>query len=257
MHSFYPPGRLAGAAFLLLVLWTAFGVAQSAPEERGFPSPEKLTYRVEWRMVTAGSAVVELSRNGSNWQTNLNLESAGLVSRLMHVVDAYKLLSNDRFCGINTSLDAQEGKRHKLTTMLFDNSRHKLAYSDKDLVKNQIDSQEIDIPPCTYDIFGALHALRQMKIEPGKSFTFPITNGKKIVNAKVEALSAEKININGKNYSTVRYEAFVFDNALYRRKGRLFVWMTDDPERIPVQMQFQMGFPIGNVSLELEKQESL
>jgi hypothetical protein len=245
----------AGAPILLLTLLGSSGAARQQPDVKNFPFPEKLTYRVEWRMVTAGSAVINVSRNGSNWQTDLNLESSGFVSRFLRVLDTYHVVSDERFCGINSSLEAREGKRHAITTMLFDSARHKLSYSEQDFVKNTSDKQEIDIAPCTHEMLGALLALRQLTIEQGKTMTLPVTNGKKMVNAKVEARSPEKITVNDKNYSALRYEAFVFDNVLYRRRGRLFVWMTDDAERIPVQLQFQMGFPIGNITLQLEKQE--
>jgi hypothetical protein len=44
---------------------------------------------------------------------------------------------------------------------------------------------------------------------------------------------------------------------VYRRKGRLFMWITDDADRIPVQFRLQMGFPVGSITLELEKHERL
>ncbi|HEY1947577.1 MAG TPA: DUF3108 domain-containing protein [Bryobacteraceae bacterium] len=255
MHRFRSVQRAAGAPIVLLMLLSAPGVARQKPDGKSFPFPEKLTYRVEWRMVTAGSAVINVSRNGPNWQTDLHLESSGFVSRFLRVLDTYHVVSDEHFCGINSSLEAREGKRHAVTTMLFDNARHKLSYSEQDFVKNTSDKQEIDIAPCTHETLGALQALRQLTIEQGKTITFPITNGKKMVDAKVEARNPEKITVNDKKYSAFRYEAFIFDNVLYRRKGRLFVWMTDDAERVPVQLQFQMGFPIGNITLQLEKQE--
>lgn len=247
--------RALGAAVLLLTLASSHGVARQPAVGATFPFPEKLTYRVEWRMVLAGSVVMEVSRDGANWQTNMNLESSGFVSRFLRVVDNYRVVSNERFCGVSSLLQAQEGKRHAETKMVFDNTRHKLSYNEQDFVKKTSEQNEMDIVPCTYEILGALEALRQLKPEPGKTTTFPVTNGKKLVNVRVEERASEKINVNGKNYSAVRYEAFVFDNVLYRRRGRLFVWVTDDSEHVPVQLQFQMGFPIGGITLQLEKQE--
>ena len=44
-----------------------------------FPYPEKLSYRVEWRLVTAGSANLQFTRAPEkNWDLDLTLESAGL-----------------------------------------------------------------------------------------------------------------------------------------------------------------------------------
>ena len=92
-------------------------------------------------------------------------------------------------------------------------------------------------------------------LEPGKSMTVPITDGKKLASAKIEGQGKDKLTINGASYNTVRYEAYLFDNVLYKRKGRLLVWITEDADRIPVQLRLEMGFPIGNVTVELQKQQ--
>jgi hypothetical protein len=104
---------------------------------------------------------------------------------------------------------------------------------------------------------GALSALRALKPEPGNTLSLSLTNGRKLVEAKVEAQGRETLHVNGKNYSTVKYEALVFNNVVYRRKGRLFMWITDDADRIPVQFRLQMGFPVGAITLELQKHDRL
>lgn len=206
-------------------------------------------------MVTAGAAKLQLSRALQDWQIHLSIESAGLVSRLYRIQDAYKVTSNDNFCGLDSSFEAQEGKRHVLESEQFDNTRHKATFDVHDLVKNLKEHHEIDIAPCTHEIVGALESLRLQKIDAGKSITLPIANGKKMAYARIEAQAKENIIIDGKTYATTRYEAFIFDNVVFRKKGSLLVWLTDDVGHVPVQMRFQMGFPIGNITLELEKAE--
>lgn len=206
-------------------------------------------------MVTAGAARLQVTRAQQNWNIALNLESAGLVSRLYRISDVYKVETNDKFCGVSANFEAQEGKRHVFETQQFDNNRHKSVFDMHDVVKNAKEHHEIDIAPCTHEIIGALHALREQKIDPGKSITMPIAAGKKMAYAKIEAQAKENITIDNKSYSTMRYEAFIFDNVLFRRKGSLLIWLSDDAARIPVQLRFQMGFPIGNITLELEKAE--
>jgi hypothetical protein len=49
----------------------------------------------------------------------------------------------------------------------------------------------------------------------------------------------------------------VFNNVLYRRKGRLLIWVTDDAQRLPVQLRFMFSFPLGDITLELEKVDKL
>lgn len=249
--------RLACAFLLVLFSDVPSAPARQQPANSSkFPYPEKLFYRVEWRLITAGSITVDLSRDTSeNWQTNLHLESAGWVSRLYKVLDNYRALNNSKFCGASSYLDAEEGKRHIITRLTFENNVHKVNYDERDLVKNSSEKKELDIAPCTYEITGALASLRGMDLPPGKWATFPITDGKKVAQGKIEAQAKENLNIGGKDYSTVRYEAFLFNNVLYKRKGRLLIWMTNDSDRLPVQFRLILGFPVGTVTVELDKQQ--
>ena len=245
---------------MLLFCGCAFAPAQQASHQASikFPFPEKLSYRIEWRFVTAGNVTVQLSRfNAADWQLNMDIESAGLVTRLYKVTDKYKVVTDQKFCGVKSDLDAEEGKRHKMTSLRFDLPRNRVQYDDRDLLKNTSDTRSLDVPPCTHEIAGALASLRLMDVPPGKSATLAITDGKKLAYGRIEAQARENVNIEGKSYQTIRYEAFLFDNVLYRRKGRLFIWLTDDEARVPVQLRFQLGFPIGTVIVELEKQKQL
>jgi Protein of unknown function (DUF3108) len=255
MPSFRLSRPVAWTVLLILSSSLDFAPAQQSPAAPRTPIPQKLTYRIEWRLVTAGTANLEFQQRAANeWQTNLNLESTGLVSRLYRVLDKYSVVSNGQFCPSMVSLDAQEGKKHTLTRLTFDGAKHKVDYEEQDLIKDSQKKQQTDLAPCTHEIVGALAALGQLDLPLGTSATMPVTNGKKMVYAKIEAQTRETVNIEGKSYQAIRYEAFLFDNVLYKRKGRLFLWITDDPARLPVQFRFQLGFPIGTISLVLEKQ---
>lgn len=231
-------------------------IAAEAPLK--FPYPESLIYHVTWRLITAGQAVLRFTPGANNgWQMSLNLTTSGLVNQLYHVLDNYKLSTTDKFCATNVDFDAQEGKRRATTLIGFDYDKRKLEATSKDLVANTTHTTELDIQPCTYEIAGALMTLRASQLQPGSRFMVPVTDGKKLANVRVEGLMKEKITVNGKAYNTIRYETFVFDNVLYRRKGRLLIWITDDQQRLPVQMRFLFGFPLGDVTLDLDKVERL
>lgn len=234
--------------------------AGGAPSDslKPFPYASKLSYQVLWRMLTAGEAVVELRPGNANgWNISLDLSSAGLVSRLYRVLDAYKASTNAQFCGESAALDAQEGKKHVISHLTFENTPHKVVFNERNLTNNTTANKELDVPPCTHEILGALASLRLLNLPPGKSIVLPITNGNRLAQVRVEAKAHENIQVAGKNYPTIRYEAFLFDNVLYKRKGSLIIWMTDDPEHLPVRFRIQLGFPIGSILVELEKQEPL
>jgi hypothetical protein len=240
----------------LVFCLTSLAAAQTAPAK--FPYAEKLVYKVGWRMVTAGEADLKLAPSDNNgWQLDLQMTSLGLVNQLYRVLDNYKLLTNDKFCGVSANLDALESKHHTITTLVFDNQEHKVHLTTKDLVGTENKKSDVDIPPCVYDIAGALMTLRASQLAPGMKFNLPVTDGKKLADVRVEGLNKEKLTLAGKQYNTIRYETFVFGGILYRRKGRLLMWITDDAQRLPVQMRFVFGFPLGDITLELEKVERL
>lgn len=226
-----------------------------------FPSAETLSYHVEWRLISAGNAKISLApmKTGSKsgWQSKAHLESAGLVSKLYRVDDNYSGISDEQFCSTSSSLNSIEGKRHRDTKITFDRSLGKAIYLERDVTKNIVlRSTEITIPSCVRDIVNGLYDLRATHFEIGESKQFPLTDGKKSVSVRVEAQERESVTTGMGVFKTIRYEAFLFDNVLYTRKGRMFIWLTDDARRLPVQIRVRLqSFAIGTITLLLDKEE--
>src|SRR5262245_30965463 len=81
------------------------------------PDPmERLTYAVEWRMIHAGSAIIEAQKS----RAVLKLQSAGLVSTLFRVNDTYTVDFEDPFCATSSTMDSLEGKRHHEARVVYD-----------------------------------------------------------------------------------------------------------------------------------------
>lgn len=243
------------AALLLPLLISAQPPGVAAGARAG----EALSYRIEWRLIHAGNARLTWNPAGPGGRAGratLLLESAGLVSRLYKVNDQYFSSFDERSCVLDSLMKTDEGSRHREAAATFDQSRRKASYLEKDLNKKTVlTSREIDIPGCVYDVLGALYQLRAMRLEPGQSGQVPISDGKKVVYGKVEAQERETVKLDSGPRRTIRYEAFLFNNVLYGRKGRLFVWLTDDERRLPVQIRIRMPFYIGTVTLQLDKEE--
>jgi hypothetical protein len=82
-----------------------------------------------------------------------------------------------------------------------------------------------------------------------------VSDGKKMVSAKIEAQQREEIKVPAGTFKTVRYEAFLFNEVLYRRPGHLYVWLSDDSRKVPVRVQVRLRFTIGTITFQLEKEE--
>lgn len=223
------------------------------------PTREILQFYIEWRLIHAGTATLTLTPPVSprrQSQATLHLESAGLISKLFKVDDNYSVNLEEQFCAASSLLHAQEGKRNRETKITYDHGAHKAFYLERDLLNNQVvRSDNVEIPPCVHDVLGALQALRNMTVDVGHSVQLPISDGKKSVLARVEAREREDLRVRSGLYKTVRYEAFLFNGVLYNRKAQLFVWLTDDARKLPVQVRVRMQFTIGTITLELEKED--
>ncbi|MBL8173493.1 MAG: DUF3108 domain-containing protein [Bryobacterales bacterium] len=220
------------------------------------PKPiETLQYGIEWRLVRAGMA--RLSRTpqaNSSWAGDLHLESAGLVSKLYKVNDDYRVLFDSGYCVSNIHLASQEGSRRRDTKVTFNRQTKKSHYLERDLIKNNtVLEKELDTADCVQDIVAALARLRATKLAPGQSATFPMSDGKKMVQGKIDAQEKELVKTPSGEYQTIRYEAHLFNDVLFRRKAKLYVWLTEDDRKLPVQIRVRLGFPVGTITLQLEK----
>jgi hypothetical protein len=264
------PPRLIGACLALLLnpadshpqsVLMADGMSSKAFEGAlaPFPSAEKLSYDIEWRLIYAGSALLTLAPKPTDprkWESQLRVESGGLVSKLYTLQDTYNVGMDEGFCTTLSQLDAMEGKRHRNTKVVYDHARGKADYVERDLNKNVvIKTSEVEIPACALDIVAGLYKLRMDKLEPGQSKQVAMSDGKKTAYVRVEAQGREQVKIKSGTFETIRYEVFVFNGVLFSRKADLFVWLTDDAHRLPVQIRARMSFPVGMITFELTKDE--
>ena len=231
-------------------------ISLAFPQSNALPARETLTYNIEWRLITAGKARVQWVASERDAQINLHVESVGLVSKLFKVEDDYRANLVGGLCGQSVEMTAHEGSRDRETKITFDYANHRADYLERDRVKNAVLlARETDIPPCVHEITGGLYYLRTLNLEPGQSVQVPLSDGKKSVLAKVEAQQREEVKTPAGAFKTIRYEAYVFDNVLYRRSAHLNVWLTDDRRKLPVQIRVRMQFAIGTITLQLEKHE--
>jgi hypothetical protein len=241
---------------ILALLLLAPSQSRQADVPPASPS-ETLHYSVEWRLVPAGTVRVERKYSGGEYQARLQVQSSGLVSMLYRVDDLYLAQLRENLCAVSSFLTAREGTRQRETRITYDSERRKANYIERDVSKNaNLATREIDIPACTHDVLGGLYSLRAMRLALGRSAVIPMSDGKKSVTARVEAQLQETVRTPAGRFRTIRYEAFLFDNVLYRRPGTLHVWLTDDDRRLPVQIRARLAFPIGAITLQLEKVEA-
>ncbi len=240
-----------GAPVLAAALWIfpAAALAGPPPADLG-----KLTYDIEWRLIHAGDVVLELH----NSEGRMKLDSAGLVSTLFKVDDTYTARYEQAFCASDSLMDSKEGKRHRQTTVTYDRSQNRASWVERDMLDNNkvLRKAQVDIPHCVHDVLGGLLVLRGSTLEPGQSTLAPMSDGRRSAQVKVDAQERENVTTPAGTFKTIRYEVNLLNGVIYQRKGRAFVWVSDDAKRIPVQIRLRLAFPIGTVTLQLQKEEA-
>lgn len=218
------------------------------------PVTEKRTYSVEWRLVRAGTVTLEYGKT----HATMRLESSGIVSSLFKVEDVYDVNYQDSYCATSGVMDSKEGKRHHDTRITYDRARNRAFYVERDLIKNMtLHEDSVETPYCVSDVVGALLKLREANIEPGQTLQAPVSDGRKYAAVKIQAQEREEVRTPAGPYKTIRYEADVMNGIVYTRKGKVNIWLTDDDRKIAVQIRVRMNFPVGAVTLQLEKSESI
>jgi len=244
---------LRRALWLVAMLVPLAVLAQSETPQPQLPDAQKLFFSADWRFVHAGDIEVEVTAPES---LRMRLRTAGLVRSFIKVDNEYSASYRPGWCAAATVLTAHEGKRHRETKVRFDAETRKAHYLERDLEKNAVVAENtIDIPACVHDVIGGLQRLREMLPAPGTVTELPVSDGKKAVMARVEAQGRERVRTPVGEFQSVRYEAFLMSGVLYRRKGRLFVWISEDARRLPVRIRVQLPFYIGTVTVRLEKVE--
>lgn len=205
----------------------------------------------EWRFLDAGRVEAHLGAAGAR----LLLSTAGLADRLYAVRADYTVSYDQNVCASASREDAREGnKKHREITVTCAGGH--CNRQERDLLKAGavVDTKSVSVPACVHDVLGALEKLRRIPTVPGQTIGLPVSDGRKSANVVIEAQEKETIRTRAGVFQTVRHEAMLFNGVIFRRKARLFIWLSDDARRLPVQIRVQLPFYIGSITLQLEKE---
>ncbi|MEW5974339.1 MAG: DUF3108 domain-containing protein [Acidobacteriota bacterium] len=225
-----------------------------------FAVGETLTYNVSWKIFDAGVATMSLvgrtrHQNSEVYHVSATARSTGLLSTLFKVLDVFESYFGVRdLCSRRLTKNIQEGRRSREILLNFDQAAHVARLEDRDLTKpaQAPKRTESPIPPCVQDVISALYTIRTKNLKVGEPVYFPINDGGKTYDVQVEVQIAETIKTPAGSFPTLRLEPKVFD-GLFKKKGRMFVWVTNDSQKIPVQLRAKIA--IGTITAALTRHD--
>src|SRR5215469_17318134 len=128
--------------FVFMLALPAFAqqAATLAPPRPGFSFPQKqtLTYSVDWRVFTAGTAVLHFEAQGDREKLTATADTSGAINLLFHVSDKFQS-TFDRARGCTYEFDKQtvEGRRQISSTLKLDYEAGKSILDEKNMVTGQ------------------------------------------------------------------------------------------------------------------------
>lgn len=219
-----------------------------------FPDNQNLVYDAEWRLWNAGTAVLSITNDSASHKVNGTAISTGFAALLFTVQDRFEShFDSKSFCSERLYKHTEEGPRKRDTNILYDYSQRKAVLDEKNLKNNELKHQTEDIPGCVTDVLSGIFYLGSLPLAPNAVYTFPLNDGGKTVDVKATVEGKEQVKTPAGTYNTIRVRTEA-DNGPMKKRGSIWLWYSDDGNRIPVQMRARAFW--GTLNLKLNRIEA-
>jgi hypothetical protein len=135
-----------------------------------------------------------------------------------------------------------EGGAKKYENIMFNRDVHTVI-SDSGVFK---------VPACVKDPLGALYYIRNMQVEnlrPGDKIDFEMFLDNKLYKSYVRFIGKEIITTSYGKFHAIKIKALLIKGTMFEAGEKMTVWVTDDPNHIPIRVQ--AAIHIGNVKADL------
>lgn len=212
------------------------------PSSFHFPEDQKLIYSVQWHMLTAGTATILIQRSGPEEHLHSTADTSGVTNKLFPVHDTFDAVIDPKtFCTHSVTRHAEEGSRRLDRKIRLNYAAAKVQVDDFDLKTGKARHSEFDIPGCVTDVVSGFFYAGSLTLNSSQTEIFPVNDGGKTSDVKIEVEDRGQIKVPIGEFQTIRVRAEPITGPL-KGKGKLWVWFTDDPKHIPVQMKSRLGF---------------
>ena len=239
-----------GKVFIEAAAEARESVAKGGPLQIPRCVREKLHYDIYWLGIYAGEASLEAVHNKGDLRITSRAYSSSFVSVFYKVEDfAESLIKEGR--PINFRVKQREGKYRSDKETIFDFDNRKVTYFDYLKKKKKEYSIKDDL---LWDVISGFYYLRTQPLEVGKAVYIDIFDSNKFFKTEVNILKKEKLEfLNRGTVSTIVVKPELHSEGFFKKKGDIFIWLTDDNERIPVKIETKV--PIGTVVAKLKNLE--
>ncbi|MGK7345843.1 MAG: DUF3108 domain-containing protein [Candidatus Nitrospinota bacterium M3_3B_026] len=213
--------------------------AEGASHPLPFSEGERLVYDISWMGIVGGEGVLEVKETIMNRGVPVYVievvgRSVDWLGDLYPIEDrtfSYFDIKNRR--SQKVVIKISEGSYRKLKVIDFDQESHVATYKI-----NDDPPEEFEIEPDSQDAFSVLYAFRTMRdrIRTGEAVSLPLFDDRKKYRLKINVLRKERVELPQGMVDTIVVEPELKTEGVFRRRGKMTIWFTDDENLIPVIM---------------------
>ncbi|MBN2564885.1 MAG: DUF3108 domain-containing protein [Candidatus Eisenbacteria bacterium] len=209
---------------------------------------ESLTFEIKYGFISAGTAVIGIPRIVTErgypcYHIVSVAESNSFFSVFFTVRDVVEsFMDIKELVPLRFEKRLREGDFRDHDLVIFDHGRSVAIYPEQD-------GRVVPMAPGSQDILTSLYYVRMMDLEVGRSVYIDNHADKKNYPLEIKVLRRDRISVGAGRFDCLVVEPVMRTSGLFRHKGKLTVWLTDDDRRMPVLMKSKVI--IGSISAEL------
>jgi len=243
---------------ILCILTALFSSAQQLPlkKEVPFQEGEVLSYRLRYGFITAAEATIKVLNSDLKFDNRPTYKLT---------VDAQTSGTFDVFYKIRDHYDSYIDKTDLLPYFYQENIRE-ASYRRQDKARFTQDAKKVvsnrgtfTTPTTqTFDLVSAYYFARSLdiaKLKIGDKFKLNYFLGDEISALEIEYVGKETVKNKLGNIRCLKFSPSIKPGRIFKKDSRLYLWVTDDGNRVPVKAQVEIL--VGAVTMELKSAAGL
>lgn len=207
---------------------------------------EYFQFAIDWNGLNGGNSLMQVQNiqrvDGRRaYRIVTKAESNSFVSKFYKVRDrAESYIDAESLYSVRFVKTLREGSYKKDIDVRFHQETQKAVYTD---------GATLDVPARVHDVLSAFYYVRTQPLPDGGTIVIPTHDNKKSYSMEVKVHKRERIQVPAGTFDCVLVEPLLKSEGVFRSKGSIHVWLTDDARRIPVLVRSKV--PIGSISVTL------
>ncbi len=244
----------------LMVLLVSIAIAQPSPDSTNakdlwaidlsrplnntaFGSGERLVYDIQFGAVTAGQGILEIlpfeNVNGfSAYHFRAEAKSSSgfdYIYKVRDRMDSY--VDSVMFIVHRFTKRLREGNYKDDKLVSYDHTTHQAT-----MITAGQENKVTVFDSLAVDVLSSLYFLRQLPLEVGRPVHIPVHDIDKKYPLMVEVQKKETVTVPAGKFNCIKVEPKLESEGIFKRKGKIWVWLTDDDRHVPVMMASELPF---------------